>query len=334
MLQAPITIPIVFVQSMLSGLRLRNESCERFLDAAGIPASLLDDAGARVTAAQYVALFTSLIEWREDECLGLLSRPLKPGSFALVARCAASAADLETAIRRLAKTFALLQDELTIELRRRNGLAGLAFHFTNAGEAPVFLHELLLRVFWQLGAWLAGGQLPPVSFDFAFDIPDHAAHYSAIFPAPPHFQQPHTAVWFDEAWLKNPVRRDEAALRAFLADAQARMVVPVRESNVVSKRVCNHLSRTQPAWPDLAVTAGAMNMSVATLQRRLALEGTSFQALKDELRRDLAIMHLNTSGMTLTQIAQELGFTDSAAFQRAFKRWVGSAPGTYRRKSS
>lgn len=332
MLQAPITIPVVFVHGMLSGLRLRDEPFDRFLDAAGIPASLLDDAGARVTAVQYASLLKSLIDLREDEGLGFLSRPLKPGSFALVARAAASAADLETAVRRLAKTFALLQDDVTIELRRRNGLAGLIFHYRGSDQAPVFLHELLLRIFWQLAAWLVGGELPPVSFDFAFDVPVHAARYSAIFPAPPQFQKPHTAVWFDEAWLASSVRRDETALRAFLADTQLRMVVPQRESNVVSTRVCQYLSRTQPEWPDLAVTASAMNMSVATLQRRLAFEGTSFQALKDELRRDIAIMHLNTSSMTLTQMALELGFTDSAAFQRAFKRWVGSAPGAYRRK--
>ncbi len=72
-------------------------------------------------------------------------------------------------------------------------------------------------------------------------------------------------------------------------------------------------------------------MSTATLQRRLANEGTSFQSLKDELRRDTAIVRLNTSTVSLAALAFELGFADSAAFQRAFKGWTGSAPGTYRR---
>ena len=72
-------------------------------------------------------------------------------------------------------------------------------------------------------------------------------------------------------------------------------------------------------------------MSASTVQRRLATEGTSFQALKDELRRDLAIVRLNTSQVALATLADELGFADSAAFQRAFKGWTGSAPGTYRR---
>ena len=71
-------------------------------------------------------------------------------------------------------------------------------------------------------------------------------------------------------------------------------------------------------------------MSPSTLQRRLALEGISYQSLKDELRRDTAITRLTNSTVSLTQLAFELGFADSAAFQRAFKGWTGSAPGAYR----
>jgi AraC-like DNA-binding protein len=72
-------------------------------------------------------------------------------------------------------------------------------------------------------------------------------------------------------------------------------------------------------------------MSTSTLQRRLASEGSSFQSLKDELRRDTAIVRLHTSTVPLATLADELGFADSAAFQRAFKGWTGSAPGAYRR---
>ena len=92
------------------------------------------------------------------------------------------------------------------------------------------------------------------------------------------------------------------------------------------------LQSRQPAWPDLAETAAALGMSMATLQRRLAAEHTSFQKVKDELRRDVAVVRLNAGHATLAEIAFELGFADSAAFQRAFKSWTGSAPGSYRQQ--
>lgn len=331
----PVTIPIALVQGMLSGVRARGQSCDVFLTDAGIAPELLDQPGARVTAAQYIALFRSLIDRLGDECIGFLSRPVKRGCFALTARSAMRAPDLEAAIRRIAHTFRLVQDDVVLELVREGDLAGVAVRFVDpAVPRPRFAHEMLLRVYWRLLAWLAGGRLPVARFDFAFGRPPHVGCYDKVFPAPLRFDQPCSAIWFDGKRLKDPVRRDEAALRVFLADAQAHVILPPRGRDPTSARVRQHLQQTQPAWPDLAATAAALHMSISTLQRHLAAEGTSFQALKDELRRDIAIVRLSTSTVPLAALAQELGFTDSAAFQRAFKGWTGSPPGTYRRGGS
>lgn len=328
----PVTIPIALVQGMLSGVRARGQRCDVFLADAGIAPELLDQPGARVTAAQYIALFRSLIERLGDECIGLLSRPVKRGCFALTARSAIGAPDLEAAIRRIAHTFRLVQDDVVLELVREGELAGVALRFVDpAVPRPCFAHEMLLRVYWRLLAWLAGGRLPPVRFDFAFECPPHVASYGRIFPAPLNFGQPRSAFWFEHPWLKGPVRRDEAALRTFLAEGQANVILPPRRRDPTVARVRQHFLHTQPAWPDLAATAAALHMSASTLQRHLTAEGTSFQALKDELRRDMAIVRLSTSTVPLAALAQELGFADSAAFQRAFKGWTGSPPGTYRR---
>lgn len=329
--KALITIPVAMVRGMLGGVEARGELTGSYLADAGIPEELLAHPGGRVTAEQYVELFRLLIERRGDEALGFLARPLKPGSFALMAHSALGARDVNQAIRRIARTFALLRDDAQLELRRDGQCAGMLLSFDEAAVVRhEFLHELMLRVFWRLVAWLAGGRLPAQRFDFAFDTPPHVASYTQIFPAPSQFAQPRTAIWFDARWLDVAVHRDEAALREFLADAQSQIIVPRRNDELTSTRVRNHLRHVEGGWPDLAATAATLHMSTATLQRRLALEGTSFQALKDELRRDIAIVRLNSAATPLAQLAHELGFTDSAAFQRAFKGWTGSSPGAYR----
>lgn len=331
-LQVPITVPVAFVNGMLSGVKARREAVDGFLADAGISTELLEQPGARVAAAQYAMLFRLLIEGREDEGLGFLSRPLKPGSFALMARSALGTRNLDTAIHRISQTFWLLQDDVVVQTRREGALAGVGVRFSDSLQhQPVFLHEMLLRVFWRLVAWLAGGRLPITRFEFAFENPPHVDGYSKIFPAHLEFGRGMTTFWFETGLLQSPVRRDEAALRAFLADAQTNIILPRNANDVVSARVRYHLQQTQPTWPDLAMTASVLHMSTATLQRRLAMEGTSFQSLKDALRRDLAIIRLNTSAVSLAELAQELGFTDSGTFQRAFKGWTGSAPGAYRK---
>lgn len=331
----PVTIPIALVQGMLSGVRARGQSCDIFLTDAGVGQELLDQPGARVTAAQYIALFRSLIDRLDDECIGFLSRAVKRGCFALTARSAMRAPDLEAAIRRIAHTFRLVQDDVVLELECEGELAGVAVRFLDPTvPRPRFAHEMLLRVYWRLLAWLAGGCLPVARFDFAFERPPHVDSYDKIFPGPLNFGQPQSAFWFEKAWLKRPVRREEAALRAFLAESQTNVILPPRGKGPRVARVREHFLQTQPAWPDLAATAAALHMSASTLQRHLTAEGMSFQALKDELRRDIAIVRLSTSTVPLAALAPELGFTDSAAFQRAFKGWTGSPPGTYRRGGS
>jgi len=328
----PVTISVVFVHGLLSGVRSRGLPCDAFLADAGIDPALLEQAGARVTAAQYVGLFRSLTDRLDDDLLGFLPRPLRRGSFALVVRSAAGEDTLERAMRRTARTFGLLQTDFELELVRAGDLAGFTLRFTDPALAQsVPLHELLLRVLWRLFAWLAGGKLPVARFDFAFPSPSYASSYGKIFTAPLRFEQQRSGFWVDADTLARPVRRDKAAVRAYLADARANIILPPRDGDLTSARVRHHLQHAQPEWPDLAATAEALHMAASTLQKRLAADGTSFQALKDALRRDLAIVRLHTSAVPLVALADELGFADSAAFQRAFKHWTGSAPGAYRR---
>ena len=304
---APITIPMAFVHGMLSGVRARGLAIELYLADAGIDAALLAQPGARVTAEQYVALFQSLTDRLDDDLLGFLPRPLRRGSFALIVRSAAAEDTLGQAMRRAGRTFGLLQQDVALQWVSAGPLAGLSLRFdAPAAAQPVFLHELLLRSFWRLLAWLAGGRLPAERFDFAFPAPAHAGSYGKIFPAPLCFGQAQSALWIDARHLQQPVRQDKAAVRAFLADARASIIVP-RRADLTSERVRGHLQQAQPAWPDLGSTAAALHMAASTLQRRLAADGTSFQALKDALRRDLAIVRLNTSTAPLTAPGRRAG---------------------------
>jgi len=335
MLQPPITIPIAFVQGMLSGVRARGADAavciDTALEDAGIAPSLLQEAGARVTGEQYVALFALLMQRMDDEALGFLTRRLRCGSFALMVRSTLGAPTFEVALRRVAHTFSLLQDDLTLVPLQEGQLAGFGIRLNNPqATRQNFLHELMLRVYWRLFAWLHGGRLVARRFDFGFELPPYADGYAKVFPGPLQFGQPMSAVWFDRSALATPVHRDAQAIQVFLSASPANVILPRLAEQAVSAKVRAVLQQNRPAWADLATTASSLHMSVSTLQRHLATEGTSFQSLKDQLRRDLAIVRLNTSTVPLAVLAEELGFADSAAFQRAFKAWTGGAPGSYR----
>jgi AraC-like DNA-binding protein len=321
------------VRGMLEGVRRQGRPPDALLAAAGIAPALLDVDSARVTSAQYITLFRAIMAALDDEALGLLSRPMKRGSLELLTRSTLGSRDLEAALQRACTGFAVLQDDVHLQLVRRGTLAGITIRTGDGLCPPRFLHEFLLRVTWRLSAWLAGGSLKAQRFEFAFDRPPHADGYGLVFPASLSFGHAETSFWFDAKRLSHAFGRDADAVQAFVASWPASVIAPKREREGMDARVRAQLAHRVHAdaqWPGLDGIARTLHVSAPTLQRQLAAAGTSWQALKDELRRDLAISRLATGTASFDVLADELGFSNAAAFQRAFKRWTGSPPGAYR----
>jgi AraC-like DNA-binding protein len=82
--------------------------------------------------------------------------------------------------------------------------------------------------------------------------------------------------------------------------------------------------------PSLEDVGKALGITPQMLRRRLQDEGQGYQAIKDDLRRDIAIEYLARPDLTLIDIANLLGFSEPSTFHRAFKKWTGVAPGEYR----
>lgn len=93
------------------------------------------------------------------------------------------------------------------------------------------------------------------------------------------------------------------------------------------------LLREMNRWLALPVSEAAqkLGMSERSLARWLALEGTTFRAIRDDVRREIAIAQLRR-GVSIETVTDHLGFQDVTSFYRAFHRWTGSAPGAYRRE--
>lgn len=79
-------------------------------------------------------------------------------------------------------------------------------------------------------------------------------------------------------------------------------------------------------------TADQLGLSVRSLQRRLTSHGLTYRELVDSVRRNRALLLLEHSSLTVTEIAMELGYSEHANFTRAFRRWIGRAPQLYRQK--
>ena len=119
MLRNTTTIPMGFVNGVLTGLRRRNAAATEaaVLKESGIPAKLLALGSARVTAAQFATLMLAIQRELDDEFLGLLSRPLRPGSLLLMTRVTLGSPTLASGLAEYARAFGLLQDDLRLVLQ-------------------------------------------------------------------------------------------------------------------------------------------------------------------------------------------------------------------------
>lgn len=116
-----------------------------------------------------------------------------------------------------------------------------------------------------------------------------------------------------------------------MLDDQCRRQLERRQITGLSGQVRQQLLGALGLIATLDEVAKALNMSARTLRRKLVDEGTSFRALVEEERRQVALQLLDGSDMKLDELAIHLGYTDTASFTRAFRRWMGCAPGEYRK---
>lgn len=327
------TVAIGFVQGMLAGLHGRAFVARRLLDAAGIAPALLADPAARVPVSRYADLYNRINAELDDEGFGLFSQAMRPGSFEFLCRSVVTAPTLAEAIERAGRFLRIVLPDLQLALEQRAGTARLIIRESRPlSVGRVFAYEWLLRLLHGLCSWLVGRSIVFDAVAFPYPPPAQADDYALIYTAHSHFNARELAASFAANLLELPIRRDEAALQTFLIGAPGKITTLYRRDREMVVRVRDCLRDALPEAMPLTDVATALHLSPRTLHRRLEDEGSSFQAIKDALRRDLAISRLTKTRQPLAQIAADLGFADASAFYRAFVSWTGMAPAHYRRR--
>ena len=269
----------------------------------------------------------------DDEAFALFSSPMRSGCFEFLCRATITAPQLGEALARAIRFLRAVLPDMRLTLERGGAYAVLAI----AEQRPllvdrVFAYEWLLRLLHGLACWLVGRGIALDAVDFPYPRPAHADDYALIYTAHSRFEAPRLAARIAGNLLELPVRRDEAALQRFLDGAPGKLTMLYRNDRELVMRVRDHLRAALPELPELEATAAALKLTPRTLNRRLEAEGSSFRAIKDALRRDIALSRIAKSTQPVATLAADLGYADPSAFYRAFVGWTGVSPSAYRRR--
>jgi AraC-like DNA-binding protein len=332
------TVSIAFVRGAVQRL----DATQRLavLQRAAIAPELLAADAARVPAAAFAALWLAVGEALDDEFFGLDSRRMKVGSFALLCHALGGQATVDRALRQGLRGFSLFLDDIGVALSVDGADALLAIDNRIEGaDARRFADETLLVMVHGLLCWLVGRRVPLSRLDWGHPKAPHADEYRRMFSPTLGFDAPATVARFDARVLRAATAVTPTSLQVFLRHApQSVFLKQVHHGGGRggwAERVRRQLRRelVEPS-PTEALTLDALarqwSLSPATLRRRLDDEGAGWQALKDEVRRDLAIHRLADPRQSIEDIAAQLGFNDASSFHRAFRKWTGAAPGAYR----
>lgn len=290
----------------------------------------------RIALTDYGRLLRDLWQTLDDEASGYLSRPLRVGTFRMMCHALITAGNLRRALLRSARFIALMTDEISLQLEEKGDEARFHIRYANPhGYDETFFITSLYVIWLRMSSWLIDRPILPERMQFAFAEPAFIDEYPLMFPCRLTFNQPEHVLVFQRDLLAQNIRQDVESLAVFLESAPVSLLTWSRSDRSVTAKVKRRLltregMHTRLDIPGFEQLADSMELSTHTLRRRLKEEGHSFQEIKDNLRRGRAIQLLQSSSLSVAEIAEDLGFSEPAAFTRAFKKWTGLPPAEFR----
>jgi AraC-like DNA-binding protein len=329
------TIPVRFLRAAASTAALRGVDLQDWMDRLGIDPALLFDDRTRITLEQATSTVQELWKLTDDELVGLGAAPVPRGTFRLACLALLSAPDLGTVMQRFEEFSRVLPGFPGFHLEPGPTTTRLTLDTGGDDDPAHFMTDLALSIGLRFFGWLAGTRLPVERVDVPYALPEKAEDYDQVFGRRVAFGQPTAGMVFSNDLLTLPVMRTEAELEEWLRNAPADLLMYRDYGTSVSDQARRILERgLKGEWPTADDVASQLAMSTQHLRRVLREEGTSMTAIKEELLRDAAVASLVRGEETIADLSERLGFSEPSAFHRAFRRWTGSAPGTYRSKGA
>lgn len=193
-----------------------------------------------------------------------------------------------------------------------------------------------LLVWHSFCGWLTGRSVEAVAVNVAapYISEPYDERLRAVFRCPVTYDETaHNVIEFDRVVLERRIVQTRDSLADFLETAIYHLIAVDKEPASTSAAIKSLVSIELPSGlPSFTDVAESLHMSESSLRRRLQKENTSYQALKDQIRCEVAIDRLLNQNAKVADLAEYLGFTEPSSFVRSFKSWTGETPTRYREK--
>jgi len=309
-------------------------TAEQLLQPFGLDRQTLTSPTLRVPLATMNDIYRLALELTGEPALPFyVGMQMKLSSHGFIGFAAMTADTLAQALELVERFISLRIMGFTLRVEREGDIAHVQLE-TDLDLQPLrdgIVAGLMIGL-GQMGQVLTGETL----FGGAdIDIPENPRfeHINHMLPAQIRFNRPVNRISFDARYLDLPLVMADSASMQLAVEQCERELVAIGLNNRFVRQVRELIHQEATGFRTVEAVAEALHMSERTLKRQLAQEGTTFSDILEDIRRQMAIRLLDANEHSIERIAEELGYSDVANFNRAFKRWTGTTPGQYRRAS-
>jgi AraC-like DNA-binding protein len=324
-------VPAGVLFPLLEAVKHLGASPDSVLSPLGLREADLVEPLARFSHRVYLDVIGSARIVTAEPAIGIFwGLQMRASVFGHLGLATMAAATLRNAID-LAVQFASLGSTAEgMRLHVDGGIASLVLeeYADFEGVRDIVIMARLIGL-WRIAETLIGRDLEATA-EVPFAEPSNYGLYKRLLPEI-HFGRPTTRALMRAEVLDWPlVTADPVALH-LACDQCTRELAALSSAGQVMRAVRRVLWNDEGDLRSAREVADAVHMSPRTLRRRLLLEGSSLSSLLEEERRERALLLLRLEDSSLAQIAQRLGYHSVPSFERAFQRWTGRTPASYRR---
>lgn len=338
-IERPALLPARYYALLVDLIRQQGVEPESLLRQADSAPGLLVDPDALLSLDQVDALIEAAIAATGRLDLGFhLGRLIKPSSHDFLGYALMTSATFGDALRLAARYWRLITPtfEMTIEYGKDKLCIDLRPALPLRPRTALFHVETIAAGFHEEIGFLLAGRIPPYELFLPAALADASPRYRQLAPARAHFRgtQGHALqIILPAEVLARPLAlADRNALNMARQRCDEALVRLTSEGSLV-EWVVLMLDEANDHQPRQQELAKMLHISTRTMNRRLAAEGANFRELGKRSREARACRMLARTELSVTRIALQLGYRDSANFSRAFRRAQGLSPVEYRRRS-
>ncbi|MGY2050690.1 AraC family transcriptional regulator [Methylobacterium sp. JK268] len=327
----PGSIPSGVAREIAPLLRHLGADFERVIRTAGLDPAMLTDPNATIPLRAFCEMIG-----RSGACTGcahfglLLGQRVRVASLGLVGSLMLHSETVGAALRGLIRHVEMHCVGATTTLVARGGTAVWSCVIYEPGTACADqVADAAAAAGLNVLRALCGGNWAPEEVLLPRAVPEDEPAYRRVFAAPVRFNREAAALVFPARQLDQPIPgADPAVLRS----VRERLVELTRSQAPDFTSRLRQLLRTELMRGSCTAerVAGLLSMHRRTLARRLRAQGTAFSAMADEGRFEIARQLVDHTDIPFAQIAAALGFSEASAFTRAFRRWSGQSPTSWR----